>query len=80
MKAALGVGEGEKNWIVSGEAALGVVKGVNPEVEFLTALARWKRRVIGDIVAAAHECIDCTKRLPLAFGQNQKPVIEIFCA
>ena len=69
----------QQNRIVAGFALLGAVQRIEPGVELVAAFLEAEGGVVGDIVAAAHEGIDGAESLPLALGQNEKRVVEIFC-
>src|SRR5690349_10011509 len=74
MKAALRVSEGQQNRIVRRKARLRGVERIDPRIKLLAAVTRGKRRIVSDIVAAPHECIDGAKRLSFDLRENQKPV------
>src|SRR6266498_1451880 len=77
MKATLRVGYREEDGVVCGKAGLCGVEGVYPCVKFQAAIARRERWVVGDVVAAPHECINRAQSLSLELGKNKKSVVEI---
>ena len=79
-KSALRVGKGDKDRVVGGMTGLCGVKFVEPGIEFLPPLAHGERRIVSNIVAAAHEGINCAQSTPLALRKHKKSVIKILRA
>ena len=57
--------------------ALCAMKSVEPDVEFLTALGKAERSVVGDIVALPHEGVDGAEGFALAARQNEEGIVKI---
>src|ERR1700719_4087611 len=58
-------------------ASFGSVKRVHPGIELLFAVACRERRIVGDVIAAAHESVNRAQGLAFAFGKDEKTVIKI---